>query len=280
VVECCGKAGQVKVYRGADLPMVCTLDPNSLQSLEPIPHREGMKIKGAIHSDHLPLPAPAIHEERQRAVPWLIDTLLAAGDHEITIVAVGPLTNIGLALRSDERIIAKIKEVVIMGGGDRITNASPAAEFNIFGDPEALEILLQSGIKTTIVPLDATHQALINEAQAADLLAIGTAPAKLFHDTIMERIAAYGRRDSDMGALKATPLHDPLALCYVIHPEVLPEVVPANCHVVLQGHATGRTVVDWRERYEKPPVNCYWACKADRKFFLGWITDVLTAAKG
>ncbi len=277
VVDCCHKGGQVKVYRGADLPMVCTLDPHSLQSLDPIPHRQGQQKAHAMHSDHLPLPETALKEEAVRAVPWLIETLLAAEDKEITIVAVGPATNIGLALRSDERIAAKIRQIILMSGGDHIANATPAAEFNAFGDPEALEIILQSGIDTVIVTLDTTHKVLINEKQAAEIAAIGTAPAKLISDTISQRIDAYGQRDSDMSALKAAPLHDPLALCYAIHPEVLTELPEVSCHVTLTGPTTGQTVVDWRLRFEKEAPNCRFALNANGPLFYSWMLDILKA---
>lgn len=279
VVQCCKAENRVKVYRGADLPMVCTLDSQSPQSLAPIPHREGMVVKGAIHAEHLPLPPATIHEEAQRAVPWLIETLSAAKDHSVTIVAVGPMTNIGLALRSDERIAKKIKQLVLMAGGDRINNATAAAEFNAFGDPEALEIIMQSGIDVVMVPLDATHQVLITEAQAHQLGAIGTAPALLIQNTILERIEAYAKRDSDMAAYRATPLHDPLALCYVIHPEVLTQLQPVNCHIARFGLASGQTIFDWRQRIEAAPTTCRLALKADSKVFVDWMSEILTQAK-
>ena len=270
VVECCDSQGKVNVYKGADLPLVCTLDSHSPQSREPIPFREGMSKEYVMHNFHLPLPEPTIRESEKCATVFLIETLL------VVLCPVGPMTNIALALRSCPDIAKKIKKIILMGGGHDIVNTTSAAEFNIFADPEAMEILLQSGIDITFVPLDATHHALINETQAKEILAIGTKPAKLIHDVVMERIEHYVARDRDMKELRATPVHDALAIMAVAHPEVLRDVRECHCDIdISNGTGSGRTIFDLRDRNVPVPPNCKVALSADNEMFVNWVKDVL-----
>ena len=281
VVECCDKQGQIKVYKGCDLPIASTLMPWTAQSLRPFPTREGTREgQTVVHGDHLPLPAPTIKEERDSAVVWLINTLLDSEDGEITLVPVGPLTNVAVAMRADPRIIPKIKEIFIMGGGHLVNNSSPAAEFNIWADPEAMEIVLQSGCKITMVPLDATHQAYITVDEAQKIRAIGTKPAQLVADLVESRTAGYGVNDAEMKALNAAPIHDALALCAVLHPECLKDVLHVNCHTdISRGFAYGQTIIDRRVRVNPEPKNCYFALGADKDVFYNWVMDVLEKDK-
>ncbi len=280
VVECCEKQGKVNVYKGADLPLVCTLNPHSPQSLEPIPFREGMQKEYVMHNFHLPLPEPKIKESDKCATVFLIETLLASKDHEVVICPVGPMTNIALALRSCPDIAKKIKKIVLMGGGHNIVNTTSAAEFNIFADPEAMEIILQSGIDVTFVPLDATHHALINDVQAKEILEIGTPAAKLIHDVVMERIEHYAKRDKDMKELMATPVHDALAIMAVAHPEVLKDVHECHCAIdCSNGVGSGRTIFDLRDRNVPVPPNCKVALSADNEMFVNWVKEVLIKDK-
>ena len=110
------------------------------------------------HHEYLEeLPPSTSKAQDISAVRYLIDALLES-DGDITIIAVGPLTNIVSAMRADPRVIGKIKKLVIMGGGHLQTNTSSAAEFNIWKDPEAAQIVLTSGCDVLLVPLDATHE--------------------------------------------------------------------------------------------------------------------------
>ena len=291
VVELCGKQGQVKVYRGCDLPLTCTLMPWTPQSTGictkdfhrlPLPKREGAFIPGApvMHADNLDLPFPTIHEEKDSAVVWMINTLLAAEDGEITLIPVGPLTNVATAMRADPRICKKIREIVIMGGGHLVNNFSPAAEFNIWADPEAMEIVLQSGCKITMVPLDATHAAYITMDQAKKIRALGTQKAEFIADIIEHRIQVYGTSDVDMNEIQGAPVHDALAVCAVLHPEVLRDVLHCNCHVDISGgYAYGQTIVDRRLQRNPEPQNCYFALSADRELFFNWMYDNLKKDK-
>ncbi|MCI8453089.1 MAG: nucleoside hydrolase [Lachnospiraceae bacterium] len=292
VVECCDKQDSVKVYKGCDYPMVSTLMPWTPQSTGirsegsantpmPNPRREGTRAGDKeVHPEHLPLPEPKICEAKESAVVWLINTLLAAEDGEITLIPVGPLTNIAVAMRADPRIIPKIKEIVIMGGGHLVNNSSPASEFNVWVDPEAMEVLLHSGCKITMVPLDATHAAYITVEESKRIREIGTKPATLVADLIEQRTIGYAQNDAEMKALKGAPIHDALAVCAVLHPEVLKNVLHCNCHVdISRGYAYGQTIIDRRERVHPEPLNCYFALDADREMFYNWMIDVLEKDK-
>lgn len=292
VVECCDKQDAVKVYKGCDFPMVSTLMPWTAQTTgirseamkdcpRPNPRREGTRAGDKeIHPEHLPLPEPTIREADESAVVWLINTLLASEDGEITLIPVGPLTNIAVAMRADPRIISKIKEIVIMGGGHLVNNASPASEFNIWVDPEAMEVLLHSGCKITMVPLDATHAAYITAEESKRIRDIGTKPAILVADLIEQRTLGYAQDDADMKEKKGAPIHDALAVCAVLYPEVLKNVLHCNCHVdISRGYAYGQTIVDRRVRVNPEPLNCYFALDADRQMFYNWMVDVLEKDK-
>ena len=281
VVECCGKP-EVGVYRGAALPMVSTLVPWGLQAAQ-IPRRERAEGELAVHPDHLPLPAPTIKEQQKRAVSWIIDTLLQQEDKSVTLCPVGPMTNIALALRADERIAKKIKNVVMMGGTHNVCAPTQAAEFNVWVDPEALEVVLQSGLEVTMVSLDATAFALLDEAQAAAIRAVGTEPAKLVASMIENRLeAAFSKQEEDGNGDNSVgaAIHDALAVCAAVHPEVLTRVEHTSCHVDLgRGFAYGDTVIGRNYKMETLPKNCYYAWEADSAFFADWLVKLLESAK-
>lgn len=275
VVECCDMQNKVKVYRGAALPIASTLEPWGLQAQE-LPRMEGKTDQEfAVHTDHLPLPKPTIHEEEERAVPWLINTLMHSKDREITIVPVGPITNLALALRSDERIAGKIKRIVMMGGAHNAYPLTQAAEFNVWCDPEALEIVLQSGIPLTMVSLDATSHACVSMEQVMEIESIGTKPAKLCAKLITQRNIASKHEGDKKDAPVGMALHDVLAVCAVVHPEVL-ITKDVSCHVDIgRGYAYGETILDRNYKFEQIPINCTYAYNADSELFFKWLYNTL-----
>lgn len=279
VVELCGKQDRVGVYSGCEYPLVSTLSPYSPQSRHPIPKREGTRVAFAMHGDHLPLPAPKIKKQEKNAVVWMIEQVMAAQPGEISIVALGPLTNLAAAMRAEPAFASRLGEIVLMGGGDRVCNATAAAEFNIWVDPEAAEIVLQSGCKITVIPLDATHEALLSAAQADALEAIGSSAACFVAEVVRGRIGGYSLRDPELAADQAAPLHDALALCYLLHPECIREKKEAVCHVDVSGGAAyGRTIVDRRANLVQERPNCTFALHADRERFTAWLTGILEQA--
>ena len=265
------------VFKGCEYPLVSTL---TLGRKPNIPWREGKMtgIEALVHGDHLELPFPSIKEEQDPAVTWLVDTLMASQD-KVTLVPVGPLTNIAMAMSIEPRIADKIEEIMIMGGGYATNNSSAVSEYNIWVDPEAAEIVMQfverHHIKLTWVPLDATHEAYLTCEDADEIAAIGTPAAEFVAAVIKKRSRGYAN-DADMKAAAAAPIHDALAVLALLDPSVLVDVRAVNCHVDCGGgYADAQTALDLRERTTKDAPNCYFAFHADRKKFKEMIIAIL-----
>ena len=288
VLELCDSC-DIPVYMGAELPLVSTLVPWGIQGMT-LPHREILgDDKERVNPHHLPLPPTSLRANEQRASLWIVEKLLQMPDRSVTIVPVGPQTNLALAIRSDDRILKKIKRVVMMGGSHDVYASTQAAEFNVWVDPEAVEIVLSSGLDVTMVSLDATSNAYLNYEQAAQIRAIGTKQAVFVADMIEQRLKAS---DNNLGKTKGkivgAALHDPLAVCAVVHPEVLSEIWDTSCHVDLgRGYAYGETVLgrnytvirDKQGHQVDLPINCHYAKKADSRVFFHWMYDLLLKTK-
>ena len=272
----------VPVYKGCEYPMVATLAPGRKPN---IPWREGEMAKinpllNLIHGDHLPLPGPTWKkEEDMDAVSFYIDALVHA-EEKVTLIPVGPLTNIAMAMRCDSRICENIEEIMIMGGGYLVNNAGAGfAEYNIWVDPEAGEIVMQYaeeyGIKVTWVPLDATHDAYLTLEDAAEIRKIGSPVANAVASFVEQRTSGYSK-DDDMKELGGAPIHDLLAVLALLDPDVLVDVQHVNLHVDYAGGRTdGMTCLDMRELTDKPAPNCYFAMHANREKFRDMLLAIL-----
>lgn len=185
--------------------------------------------------------------EEKNAVLYLVDTLMAS-DGDITLVPVGPLTNIAMAMKLEPRIIGKIKEIVLMGGAYYLGNTTPAAEFNIYVDPEAADIVFKSGVKLTMMPLELTNTALANMQIIERMEAIGNKAGKLFGD-----IMRFTFKSQAVNGLEAGPVHDVTAVAYLIDPTMY-EIVPTYCEIDCnKGPGYGRTCCDFNNRFHKEP---------------------------
>ncbi len=185
--------------------------------------------------------------EKDHAVTYLIRTLLAS-DGDITLVPVGPLSNIAMAMRLEPRIVKKIKRIVLMGGAVGFGNYSPAAEFNILVDPEAAHVVFSSGVPIVMMGLDLTNQALADEQIIERMEEIGNKAGKLFGD-----IMRFTLKSQAINGLSAGPVHDVTAVMYTVHPEMF-EGKEVYCEIDLtHGPCYGRTVVDYNNRYQKKP---------------------------
>jgi purine nucleosidase len=188
------------------------------------------------------LPEPEIPLQTQHGVDFLIDILRSAEPHAITVCALGPLTNIAMALVKAPTLIEKLRELVVMGGaGFELGNVTPAAEFNIHIDPHAAAIVVDSGVPITMIPLDVTHRLVTTEPRLAALRALpnrcGTAVAALLAAFERNRRAKFGSR--------AKALHDPAVIGYLLRPDLYGgrEV---NVAIETKSQLTiGMTVVDW-----------------------------------
>ncbi|MEO7230983.1 MAG: nucleoside hydrolase [Candidatus Limnocylindrales bacterium] len=226
-----------------------------------------------IHGSLLDLP-PATNAKLQpgHAVDWLIDTYLAS-DGDITLVPVGPLTNVAAAIVKEPRILERIPEIVIMGGAHHHGNSTPSAEFNIWLDPEAARIVVNCGRPIRMVPLDATHRALVSLDDCRSLRALGTPAAEAAARFVEKRIEGYDATQP-MHRANAAPVHDALAVCAVIDPSVITtEFIPVDVEVAAE-LSVGRTVGDFSFRGGRP-ANVHFAMDADETKFVGMLMEIL-----
>ncbi|UAJ79763.1 nucleoside hydrolase [Leifsonia sp. ZF2019] len=227
-------------------------------------------IHGESGLDGPQLPEPAFELDERHAVQLIIDTVMAHEPGTVTLVPTGALTNIALAVRQEPRIVERVKQVVLMGGGVHVGNWSPVAEFNIVIDPEAADIVFSAGWRVVMCGLDVTHQALATPAVAERIERVGTAPARF----VGELLEFFGRTYADVQGFDSPPVHDPVAVAYVIDPSVV-RAVQMPIVIETQGRlTTGMTVADLRSA---PAADCpTWAAmELDPERFWGMVVDAL-----
>lgn len=235
----CELAGRpdVKVYSGAIRPMV-----RRLVTAEHVHGRTGL--------DGPVLPDPTMALQEQHAVDFIIETLMERPAGTVTLCTLGPLTNIALAIVREPRIASRIKRIIAMGGGFfEGGNVTPAAEFNIYVDPQAARVVLDSDIPVTLIPLDCTHQALTTAARVAKFRAManrsGPATAAL--------LDFFERFDEQKYGTDGGPLHDPCVIAWLLKPELF-NSRDVNVAVECESELTmGMTVVDWWRVSERKP---------------------------
>jgi purine nucleosidase len=209
----------------------------------------GESIHGESGLDGPVLPEPVEPLDGRHAVDLIIDTVMAHEPGEITLVPTGALTNIAMAARKEPRIVQRVREVVLMGGGYATGNWSPTSEFNIVIDPEAAHVVFNEAWPLTMVGLDLTHQALATPAVAAAIADVGTGPARF----VGELLEFFAHTYKDMQGFDAPPVHDPCAVAYVIDPSIM-TTRKAPLDVELTGTLTlGMTVADFRS---PAPADC------------------------
>jgi len=224
------------------------------------------------HGDHLDLPPATSTVQSGHAVDWLIDTYLASGG-DITLVPVGPLTNIATAIQKEPRILEMIPEIVIMGGAHDHGNSTASAEFNIWLDPEAARIVVNCGRPIRLVTLDATHRALVSLDDCGALRALGTPAGEAAARFVEKRIEGYDATQP-MHRANAAPVHDALAVCAVIDPTIITtHFIPVDVETVGE-LSVGRTVCDFRFRSGKP-ANVHVAMDADEGKFVRMLLEIL-----
>lgn len=261
----------VKVYKGCGLPIVSTLHKGRRDN---VPYQGPEDPNERVHDDYLNLPPATIKEEDQNAVSWIVETLMKTED-KVTIIPVGPLTNIGLALRVEPRIKEKIEEIIIMGGGYKENNITPAAEFNFWIDPEAAKIVINSGCKITLVPLDATHAAAVSTKVIDELAKLGTKASIAASKIIEERLIGYNNWQP-MEDTNTVPVHDALAVCAAINREVLKDVRFVNVDVDISGGiCDGQSVCDVESKDKNNLPNVNLAISADPSIFAQMLKDIL-----
>ncbi|MGB9647162.1 MAG: nucleoside hydrolase [Stellaceae bacterium] len=248
----------VPVYAGCARPM-----------LRPLATAE--RVHAETSRDQLLLPDPTMVPQAQHGVDFLIETLRSADPGTITLCALGPLTNIAMALVKAPEIAGQIHELVLMGGaGFELGNVTPAAEFNIHVDPHAAAIVINSGIPITMIPLDVTHQVLSTPLRIEALRSLenscGRAVAALLGSFEKNRRAKFGSR--------ARALHDPSVIAYLLRP-TLYEGRDVNVAIEIESPLTiGMTVVDWWGVTGRS-VNARFMTKVDADRFYELLTEKL-----
>jgi len=228
ICELAGKP-ETKVFAGAIRPLV-----RELVTAEYVHGKTGL--------DGPDLPEPTMALQEQHGVDFIVETLRARGDGEVTLCTLGPLTNVALALIRAPDIAPKIDRIVMMGGGFfEGGNATPAAEFNIYVDPHAAKTVFASGVPITMIPLDCTHKALTTHERIAAMRAHGTevttAAAAL--------IDFFERFDEDKYGTDGGPLHDPCVIAWLLKPDLFSG---RDCNVEIETGSEltmGMTIVDW-----------------------------------
>ncbi|MDB4873019.1 MAG: Ribosylpyrimidine nucleosidase [Gemmatimonadales bacterium] len=204
---------------------------------------------------------PTVPVEDEHAVD-LMHRVLAESNEPVTLVAVGPLTNVATLLRRHPDDRSRIREIVIMGGSIERGNQTPYAEFNIFVDPEAAAEVIGSGVPVAMHGLNVTHQALATPDVLDRLRVLGTPLA----DTCVELLTFFASTYRRLWGFEAPPLHDPVAVAYVIDRAVV-GCVKAPVRIEVTGeHTRGATVIDLHDRMGWEP-NVTVGLRLDRERF-------------
>jgi inosine-uridine nucleoside N-ribohydrolase len=233
--------------------------------------RHAPQVHGASGLDGADLPEPRREVDGIDAAGFIIDTCRAQPG--AWIVAVGPLTNVALALRSAPDLAGTIAGISLMGGG-RFGNRTAVAEFNIWADPEAAAIVFGYGGPLTMAGLHVTHQLLAMPARIDAVRAVGGQLATTLADLLAFFASTYTARYPN---LDGPAIHDPLAVLALTHPELF-QRVPRHVGIELTGSLTrGMTVIDERDVVDQPPATCDVLTHVDHGAAFGVIVDAITA---
>jgi inosine-uridine nucleoside N-ribohydrolase len=227
-------------------------------------------VHGETGMDGPELPAPQTRPVGEHAVDFLASRLTES-DRPVTLIPVGPLTNVGLLLARHPEVVDRIERIVLMGGAIAEGNVTPAAEFNIWADPEAASRVFTSGIDVTMIGLDVTHKALFRPADSERLAAtsrVGKLVAELF--------GFYQQFHSEQYGWDGSPVHDAVAVAHVVRPglvETADRGVVVDCGGEL---SRGRTYVDlWGRAHWEP--NAHVAVDIDAQGFVDFLVERLAS---
>jgi purine nucleosidase len=257
VCELAGKP-DVKVFAGCDRPL-----GRELVTAEHVHGKTGL--------DGPTLPDPQMPLQEQHAVDFIIETLRAEAPGSVTLCPLGPLTNIATALQRAPELAERVQEIVLMGGGYfEGGNITPAAEFNIYVDPQAADIVFRSGIPIVVMPLDVTHKALVTKPRNDAFRALGTRVGV----AVAEMTDFFERFDKEKYGSEGAPLHDPCVTAYLLRPELFSG---RHINVEIETHSEltlGMTVADWWRVTDRAP-NALFVGDLDADGFFALLTERL-----
>ncbi|TNF57536.1 MAG: nucleoside hydrolase [Rhodobacteraceae bacterium] len=254
----CELAGRrdVPVFAGCDAPL-----KRGLVTAEHVHGKTGL--------DGPALPEPTMPLRGQHGVDFLISTLRDRPADSVTLCPLGPLTNIAAAFVKAPDIIPRVAEIVLMGGAYfEVGNITPAAEFNIYVDPEAADIVFRSGVPLTVMPLDVTHKALTTKPRVDAFRALGTEPGRM----VAEWTDFFERFDKEKYGSEGAPLHDPCVIAHLIQPWLF-----TGRHINVEIETTseltrGMTVADWWRVTDRIP-NATFMGDVDADAFFDLLTQ-------
>lgn len=264
LIELAGRA-DIPVAHGTDSPLIIPLAGVANQ----VHGRDGLGNKF--------LPPPQGKAVDKRAAEFIIETILN-DPNQVTLVAIGPLTNLALALALEPAIADRVAEVVIMGGAALVNgNVTPAAEANIHKDPHAADIVFTAGWPLTMVGLDATEKGLMTDDYLISLKESGVGITEFIYE-ISRFYVAYHQQYELVGMYP----HDPLAVAYAVDPTLF-TTLRGPIRVVTEGIAAGQTLLDRRQRWrhatawtDKPPTTV--CVDVDFERFLSLFKNRMTAS--
>ena len=251
----------LKIYSGANKPI-----HYDLFTAEYVHGKTGLDKKGdpiILNSNY--------NIQEQNAIDFIIETCKSTSD-QIYLCPTGPLTNIALSLQKDPLIKNKIKEIVFMGGAAMcLGNTTPSAEFNIYVDPHAANIVLNSGIAITMMGLDVTHKVNVNDS-IINSIKSNNNKASIFFSDLMN---FYSRFHRDLYKSNESPLHDPCVIAYLFNHKLF-QGKKVHVQVEEKSELTrGETVVDWLGVKKLQP-NCNVITEADSETFFKILKNELS----
>lgn len=257
IVELAGRA-DVPVFAGCDRPLA-----RDLVTAEHVHGKTGL--------DGIDLPEPALPLQEQHGVEFIIQTLRQEAAGSVTLVPIGPLTNIAEAFRRAPDIIGRVQRIVLMGGAYfEVGNITPAAEFNIYVDPEAAAEVFASGVPIVMMPLDVTHKALTSRAWIEGMRAL---PGRC-GPAVASWTDFFERYDREKYGSSGAPLHDPCTIAWLLRPDLF-EGREINVEIETEGKfTTGMTVADWWRVSGRTP-NALFIRDVDRDGMFALLTERL-----
>ncbi|NBE08360.1 nucleoside hydrolase [Paragemmobacter ruber] len=255
ICELAGKR-DMPVFAGCDRPM-----RRKLVTAEHVHGKTGL--------DGPQMADPTMPLQDQHAVDFIIETLRREAPHSVTLCPLGPLTNIATAFERAPDIVGRVQQIVLMGGAYfEVGNITPAAEFNIYVDPEAAAIVFGSGVPLVVMPLDVTHKALTTRARVEAFRALGNEAGRM----VAEWTDFFERFDMQKYGCDGAPLHDPCVIAYLLRPELFTGR-HINVEIETQSELTlGMTVADWWG-VTKRPANALFVGAVDADGFYALLTE-------
>ncbi|MEE9428362.1 MAG: nucleoside hydrolase [Paracoccaceae bacterium] len=256
----CEVAGvtDIPVFAGCDAPL-----SRKLVTAEHVHGKTGL--------DGIILPDPTMPLQDEHAVDFIIEILRREPAGTVTICPLGPLTNIAVAFEKAPDIVERVAEIVLMGGAYfEVGNITPAAEFNIYVDPEAADIVFKSGVSLVVMPLDVTHKVLVTQPHIDRFTALGSKVG----DVVASWTHFFERFDKEKYGSEGAPLHDPTVIAYLLKPDLFTGR-HINVEIETESDLTrGMTVADWWGVTDRP-ANAMFIGGVDADGFFKLLTERL-----